>query len=392
MEYREVYLDHNATTPLTPEVQRVIRENLDLYGNASSPHHFGYPVKTALEHARKTVAEFVGAESEEIIFTSCGSESNNLAIKGASCPKAECTVCTRHGRHHIITTSIEHPSVMNTCKCLEMENFEVTYLPVDSTGLVDPGDVEEAIQSNTALVSVMFANNEIGTIEPVEEIAKVVHERGILFHTDAVQALGKIAVDVKKLNVDLLSFSGHKINAPKGIGGLYVKKGIPICPLVHGGHQEQGVRGGTENTIGIIATGSAVEAAAGRMKDEIPELLRLRERLHQGIITRIDDVHLNGHPDKRLPGTLNMTFKGVEGEAILLALDQQGIAVSTGSACSSGSMDPSYVILALGVSPVDAKGSIRFSLGYGNTEEDVDYVLEVLPPIVDKLRKLSPLK
>jgi cysteine desulfurase len=391
MKRREVYFDHNATTPLYPEVVDTIRDNLTLFGNASSVHHFGYPARVALENSRKVIAEFINAEPEEIIFTSCGSESNNLAIKGASCLKKGCVACTTQEGHHIITTAIEHPSVMNTCKCLEMENSEVTYLPVDSTGLVNPGDVERSIKRNTVLVSVMFGNNEIGTIEPIEDIAKIAHEHRILCHTDAVQAVGKIPIDVQKLDVDILSFSGHKINAPKGVGGLYVRKDTPLCPLVHGGHQEKGIRGGTENTLGIIALGKAIEVAARNMDSNNAELRRLRDRLQKGIEARIDDVYLNGHPEKRLPGTLNMTFKYIEGESILLALDNLGVAVSTGSACSSGSLEASPVLLALGISPVDAKGSIRFSLGYGNKEEDVDYVLDILPGIIRKLRKLSPL-
>lgn len=388
---REVYLDNNATTPLHPEVQEAIRDSLDIFGNASSGHFLGAAAREKIEKARSSVAALVNAGPDEIIFTSCGSESNNLAIKGTTCEDMPAKLPEASGGKHIITSQIEHPSVRITLQCLEQRGYKVTWLPVDKYGLVDPDDVRKAITRQTVLITIMLANNEIGTIEPISEIAAIGRENGIIVHTDAVQTLGKIEVDAEKLGVDFMSFSGHKIYAPKGVGALYVRKGLKLCPLVHGGHQEGGLRGGTENTLGIIAFGKACEIAKKDLKSEIARLKSLRDRLKKGIEGNINDVIFNGHPEKVLPGTLNVTFRYIEGEATLLRLSEKGIAVSTGSACSTGALEPSHVMLAIGLSHEDAHGSIRFSLGRENSEADVDYSLEVLPEVVAKLREMSPL-
>jgi cysteine desulfurase len=386
----KVYLDNNATSPLHEEVRQKMIDFMDLFGNASSAHSFGREAKYYLEEARKQVAHFLGASSEEIIFTSGGSEANNLVLKGIGCNSSCVSAC--NGRKlHIITSVIEHPSVLNTCQCLESSGVEVTYLPVDKYGLISLKELEKAIKENTVLVSIMYANNEIGTIEPIKEIAELAHSKNVKVHTDAVQAVGKIKFKVSDIDVDFLSLSGHKLYGPKGIGALYMKKGHELCSLITGGHQEGEIRAGTENNLGIIALGEACRFAEEELDAEIKRLMHLREKLESGIFTNISDVILNGHPDKRLPGTLNVTFRFIEGESILLRLDMAGIAVSTGSACSSGSLDPSHVITALGVEQEDAHGSIRFSIGRQNTEAEIDYVLEVLPKIIKSLRDLSPI-
>ncbi len=388
---RRVYLDNNATTPLHPEVKAAIRESLDLFGNASSAHFFGQEAREKVEEARASIASLVNAEPEEIIFTSCGSESNNLVIKGTTCEEMPCKLPDAPGGRHIITSQIEHPSVRMTLQCLEAQGYRVTWLPVDRYGLVDPDDVRKAVTRQTVLITIMLANNEIGTIEPVREIVQIGRERGIPVHTDAVQALGKIDVDAKELGVDYMSFSGHKLYAPKGIGALYLRKGLHLCPLLHGGHQEGGLRGGTENTLGILAFGKAAELAGRDMKNEAEKIRSQRDRLKKGIEDSIEDIIINGHPEKTLPGTLNVSFKYIEGESILLRLSGAGIAISTGSACSTGSMEPSHVLTAIGIPPEDAHGSIRFSLGRENTDEDIDYVLGVLPKTIADLRDMSPL-
>nr|HDM59453.1 aminotransferase class V-fold PLP-dependent enzyme [Bacillota bacterium] len=367
---REVYLDNNATTPLHPGVQEEIKSKLALFGNASSAHRFGRAARAEVEQARKKLAQFLNTEPESIMFTSGGSESNNLVLKGLTCMSQTCTLMER-GRNHIITSQIEHPSVLNTCKCLEHLGYEVSYAPVDGYGVVDLEFIEKNISPKTILISVMWANNEVGTIQPVEEIARLAHERGVFFHTDAVQVIGKQKVDLGAVEIDYLSLSGHKFYAPKGIGAVYYRKGVPVCPLIHGGHQEFNLRGGTENTLGILAMGKAIELLADEMDDEIERVRRLRDRLEQGILERIPDVKVNGHPEKRLPGTLNVSFRYVEGESILYKLDAKGIAVSTGSACSTGSLEPSHVLMAMGLTHEIAHGSIRFSLGRENTDEDV---------------------
>ncbi len=382
---KRIYLDHNATTPVHPEVLEAMLPYLrDEWGNPSSIHWAAREPKKAIDSAREKVAALLGCEANEIVFTSCGSESNNFAIKGvASALKGK--------GDHIITTSVEHPSVLNTCKYMAKEGWEVTFLPVDSYGMIDLDQLRDSITERTVLISIMFANNETGTIFPVEEIGRIAKERGVLFHCDAVQAVGKVKIDVKEMNIDLLSLSGHKLYAPKGVGALYVKRGVRLTPLIHGGHQERNRRAGTENVAGIVALGKACEIAMRDMEEEVAHLTRLRDRLEKGIMERIEHVRLNGHPTKRLPTTLNVSFEYIEGESILLNLDMKGVAASSGSACTSGSLEPSHVLMAMGVPPEVAHGSVRFSLGRDNTEEDIDYVLEVLPPIVERLRSMSPL-
>jgi len=382
---RKVYLDNNATTRMREEVlDAMLPYYKDIYGNASSVHGFGRAARMAVDDARVEVARLLGAAShEEIIFTGSGTEADNFAVKGAA-------HALKSRGNHIITSSIEHQAVLNVCKFLEKEGCKVTYLKVDKDGIVDPDELRRSITDKTILVSIMYANNEVGTIEPIEEIAKIVKEKGIYFHTDAVQAAGKIPFEVKNLNIDLLSMSGHKIYGPKGVGVLYIKKGTKITPQMQGGHHEMGKRAGTENVAGIVGLGKAAELA----KKELPQekkIAELRDYLYKGITSRIESVRLNGHPDKRLPNTLNVGFKYLEGESIVLNLDIEGVAVSTGSACTSGSLEPSHVLTAMGVDPADTQGSIRFSLGRDNTKEDMDYVLQVLPPIIKRLRDMSPL-
>jgi cysteine desulfurase len=379
-----VYLDNNATTQVAPEVLEAMlpfyREN---YGNPSSIHRFGREVRVAIDEAREQVGALLGAAAEEIIFTSSGTESDNLAIKGTA-------YTLRAQGDHIITSQIEHPAVLNTCKQLEKEGFKVTYLPVDEYGVVRLEELTNAITDKTILITIMHGNNEIGTIQPIEEIAQIARERGIRFHTDAVQSVGKVPIIVSKIGVDLLSLSAHKLHGPKGVGALYVKKGIKLQPLLHGGHQERGQRSGTENVAGIIALGKACQIVSCNMTEEIKKLTILRDRLFEGLQEKIPKIKLNGHPTQRLPTTLNCSFYGVEGESLLMNLDLAGIAVSTGSACSSGSIEPSHVLLSLGLSPQLYQGSLRFSLSRYNTEDDIAYVIEVLPPIVERLRKMSP--
>jgi len=380
---RRIYMDHNATTPLREDVLEATLPYLqEEFGNASSLHHFGIQARRAVERAREQVAAALGAHPREIIFTGCGTESDNQAIKGVA-------LANRQKGDHVITSRVEHKAVLQTCQYLEMQGFRVTYLPVDEYGVGSPQAVAQAITDETILVSVMFANNEVGTIQPIAEIVQVCQEQGVLFHTDAVQAVGKLPVDVKELGVDLLSLSAHKFYGPKGVGALYVRQGVQIDPLLHGGHQEWGRRAATENVAGIVGLGQALEMRLGEMAAEAERLTALRERLYEGIIKRIDHVYLNGHPTQRLPGTLSMCFDYIEGEAIIMGLDLAGVAVSSGSACTSTSLEPSHVLLAMGVHPAVAQGSIRFSLGRGSTEEGVEYVLEVLPPIVERLRAMS---
>ena len=383
MRSRVVYLDNNATTRVSPEVIQAMEPFLrDMWGNPSSIHTFGGQVRRHIERAREQVAELIGADPEEIIFTSCGTESNNTALKGialASSPGSR-----------IITTAVEHPSVLNVCRYLGTTGFQVTELPVDGQGRIDLDQLRESIDEQTVLVSVMWANNETGVIFPVREIAEVVKEKGVLFHTDAVQAVGKIPVDMRDVPVDLLSLSGHKLHAPKGIGVLYVRKGVKLVPLLHGGHQEKNRRGGTENVPYIVGLGRACELAREHMEEEQTRIAALRDRLEKGILESCPGARVNGDRAHRLPNTLNVSFEYVEGESILLLLDQLGICASTGSACSSGSLEPSHVIQAMGVPFTAAHGSVRFSLSRDTTEEDIDYVLEHLPGIIRRLRRLSP--
>jgi cysteine desulfurase len=380
---RRIYMDHNATTPLREEVLEAMLPYLrDEYGNASSIHFFGMRARRAIEDTREQVAAALGAQPSEIIFTGCGTEADNQAIKGAA-------FANRSKGDHIITSRIEHKAVLQTCQYLEKQAFTVTYLPVDQYGMVNPNDVAQAISDRTVLVSVMSANNEVGTIQPITEITQACQEKGVYFHTDAVQAVGKLQINVDRLGVDMLSLSAHKFYGPKGVGVLYVRKGVKIDPLLHGGHQEQGRRAATENVAGIVGLGKAIELRLEEMDAEAARLRALRERLHVGILAQIDHVYLNGHPTERLPGTLSLCFDYIEGEAIIMGLDMAGVAVSSGSACTSASLEPSHVLLAMGVHPAVAQGSIRFSLGRTSSDLDVDYVLETLPPIVERLRAIS---
>ena len=383
---KKVYLDNNATTRMREEVlEAMLPYYKDIYGNASSIHEFGRSARRAIDDARQNVADLLGASSaEEIIFTSGGTEADNLAIKGVA-------NALRSQGNHIITSSIEHHAVLNTCKFLEKEGYKVTYVRVDKDGVINLEELKKSITDKTILITIMYANNEVGTIEPIEDIGRIAKEKNIYFHTDAVQAMGKVPFGVNDFNVDLLSMSGHKIYGPKGIGALYVKKGTKVTPQMHGGHHEMGKRAGTENVAGIVGLGKAAELAKKEVLQEKEKLTTLRDYLYKGIISRIEHVRLNGHPEKRLPNTLNVGFKFLEGESIILNLDMEGIAVSTGSACTSGSLEPSHVLTAMDVDPADTQGSIRFSLGRDNTKEDMDYVLEVLPPIIKRLRDMSPL-
>ena len=382
---KKIYLDNAATTPTDARVlEAMLPFFSQMYGNPSSLHVFGQEAKHAIEEARYIVAQFIGAKQEEIIFTSGGTESNNSAIKGVA--------YARHDKgNHIITSKIEHHAVLEPCHFLEKQGFEVTYIPVDEFGLVDPADVKKAITGKTILISIMQANNEIGTIEPIAEIGKIAREKGMYFHTDAVQTLGHIPINVSELNVDLLSASGHKLYGPKGVGILYVKKGIRMLPFMHGGDQEQGRRASTHNVPGIVGFGKAVELAKEEMAKEIEQLTLLRDKLIKGILDKIEYARLNGHPAERLPNNVNVSISYVEGESMLLNLDMEGIACSTGSACTSSSLEPSHVLAAIGLSHELAHGSLRFSLGRLTSEEDTDYVLKVLPGIVRKLRAMSPL-
>jgi len=382
---RRIYLDHAATTPTHPEVVKAMLPYFtDAFGNPSSIYSYGQEAKGAIEEARTMVAELIGARSEEIIFTSGGTEADNFALKGIA-------YANEHKENHIITTSIEHHAVMETCKFLERKGFKVTYLPVDGYGVVDPHDVKKAITDKTILISVMHANNEVGTIEPIGEIGKIAKEAEICFHTDAVQTVGHTPVNVDGLGVDLLSLSAHKFYGPKGVGALYVRKGTRLVPFMHGGEQEKRRRAGTENIPAIVGLGKAVELARQETSKEAERLTYLRDKLIQGLLERIDHTRLNGHPLKRLPNNVNVSVDFVEGESMVLNLDLEGICASTGSACSSSSLEPSHVLVAMGLPPERAHGSLRFTLGRENTEEDIEQVLEVLAQVVAKLRAMSPL-
>jgi cysteine desulfurase len=382
---RLVYLDNNATTRMREEVLEAMLPYMkELYGNASSVHQFGRIARKAIDDARIKVAALLGAASpEEIIFTSGGTESDNYAVKGAA-------HALKAKGNHIITQVTEHHAVLNTCKALEKDGFKVTYLPVDKYGVVDIEALKKAITDKTILITIMYANNETGTINPVEEISKIAKSKGVYFHTDAVQAAGKVPFSVKDFGFDMASISAHKIYGPKGVGALYIKKGVKITPQLHGGHHEMGKRAGTENVAGIVGFGRAAELALKELPQE-GRIAELRDYLYKGITSKIDDVRLNGHPEKRLPNTLNLSFTYLEGESIILNLDMEGVAVSTGSACTSGTLEPSHVLSAMGVDPVNTQGSVRFSLGRDNTKADMDYVIEVLPPIIKRLRAMSPL-
>lgn len=377
-----IYLDNNATTRVDPSVLEAMLPYLrDYYGNPSSMHSFGGQVGQAVREARSQVAALLGADDTEIVFTSCGSESNNAAIRAA--------LATQPDKRHIITTQVEHPAVLNVCKQLEKQGYTVTYLSVDNQGQLDLMELEAALTGNTALVSTMYANNETGVVFPIEQIGLRVKEVGALFHVDAVQAVGKIPIDLKTSTVDLLTLSGHKLHAPKGIGALYVRRGVRFRPFLLGGHQERGRRAGTENVPGIIALGKAAALAQVHFKDGAREQ-QLRDDLEQGILATIPDCEVNGHPTQRLPNTTNIGFKYIEGEAILLHLNRHGICASSGSACSSGSLEPSHVLRAMGLPYTILHGSIRFSLSRFTTEAEVSQVLARLPEIIGHLRSLSP--
>ncbi len=380
---KTVYMDNNATTKVDPQVlDAMLPYFADLYGNPSSMHLFGGQVGEALARARTQVADLLGADPSEILFTSCGTESDNTAIRG--------TLKSYPEKHHIVTTRVEHPAVLTLCKELVREGYSVTELPVDRQGELDLDQLREAITPYTAVVSIMYANNETGVIFPVEEIADIVHEKGAVFHCDAVQAVGKIPIDMAKNRIDLLSLSGHKLHAPKGVGVLYIRRGTRFRPFLIGGHQERGRRGGTENVPSIIGLGRACELAAEHMGEENGRIRALRDRLERGLLEAVPHAYVNGHPDHRLPNTTNISFEYIEGEGILLLMSREGIAASSGSACTSGSLEPSHVLRAMGVPYTCAHGSIRFSLSRFNTEEEIDYIIEKLPPIIQRLRELSP--
>lgn len=377
------YFDHNATTPVRPEVIETMLPYLnEHYGNASSVHRYGREAKNALEVSRDTIARLIEADSEEIYFTGCGTESDNIALTGHLYTASK-------NRNGLVTTTVEHSAILKTASKLEREGFPVTYVSVDNNCRVDMDALRKSVNELTALVSVMHANNETGVIQDIQEAAKIAHEAGALFHTDAVQSAGKIPLNVRSMGIDMLSMSGHKLNAPKGIGVLYVRKGVTITPLTYGGRHERGIRPGTENVAGIVAFAKAFELAVEEMAEKGVYLTKLRDHLEEGFEHRIPDLLFNGRGVQRLPGTLNISIPGVDGEALLFSLDMEGIAASTGSACSSGEVEPSHVLVAMGREPKIAQSSLRFSMGWGTTDEGADHVLAVLPPIVGRLRRVS---
>lgn len=378
-----VYVDNNATTSIAPEAMEVMLPFLkEYYGNPSSMHSFGGQVHHFIEEAREKVAGLIGAEPQEIIFTSCGTESDNTAIRG--------TLESYSGKRHIVTTRVEHPAVRNVCQYLSSRGYRETELSVNSEGMLDLEELRKNLNDDTALVSIMYANNETGVIFPIKEIGEIVKERGIPFHVDSVQAVGKLPIDLKKLPIDLLSLSGHKLHAPKGVAALYIRRGTKLTPFMIGGHQEMGRRGGTENVASIIGLGKACELAGKFMDEESVRVKKMRDRLEKEILKEIPDCRVNGHPEKRLPNTTSISFEYVEGEAILLSLSEVGICASSGSACTSGSLEPSYVLRAMGVPFTAINGSIRFSLSRYNTKEDIDYIIKELKIIIERLRAISP--
>jgi cysteine desulfurase len=383
---KRIYLDYAATTPVDPRVLKAMEPYFsEKFGNTMSLHSFGQEAKTALEESREIVADLMGAKPSEVIFTSSATESNNLALKGVA-------FANRNKGSHIVISSIEHTCIMESAKWLEKQGFEITRLKVDKYGLVDPEDVKKAIKKETILVSIMHANNEIGTIEPIEEIGKICKERGVYFHTDAAQSFGKIPINVNKMNIDLMTVSSHKMYGPKGAAALFVREGTKIEPILHGGGHEMGLRSSTVNVAAIVGFAEACKIAKKEMEKEAKRLTKLRDKLIKGVLEKIPGSHLNGHPTKRLPNNANFWFEGVEGESIVIQLDLLGIAASTGSACSSEKLEPSHVLLAIGLRPEQAHGSLRLSLGRWTTEKDIDYALEVLPKVIKRLRKISPIK
>ena len=380
-----IYLDYAATTPCDPEVLEAMKPYFtEKFGNPSSIHSFGQEAKKGMEDSRQVLADFLGAKPEEIVFTSGGTESNNFAIFGVS------SALAKKG-NHIITSNIEHHAISEPCKALEKHGCSITYVKVDKNGIVDPQEIKKAITDKTIMISIMQANNEIGVIQPIAEIGKIAKEKGIAFHTDAVQTVGHIPVNVNDLNVDLLSLSAHKFYGPKGVGALYVRKGTRINRLLHGGDQEKGRRASTSNVSGIVGLAKAIELCKAKMKEEADLQISLRDNLIKGLLAKIDQCRLNGHPASRLPNNVNMSFEYIEGESMLLNLDMLGIAASTGSACTSSSLEPSHVLLAIGLPHEIAHASLRFSLGRWTRKSDIDYLLDVLPGIIDKLRQMSPL-
>ncbi len=383
---RRVYLDNNATTPVAAEVLEAMKPFLaEDFGNASSVHWYGQRAKAAVETAREHVAWLLHARANDVVFTSGGTESDNMAVLGA----VE-AARVADGAKHLVVSAIEHHAVLHAAKALERRGVEVTYVKAGSGGIVDPADVERALRPNTVLLSIMAANNELGTIQPLEEIGRLARAHKVLFHTDAVQAVGKIPVDVEKWGVDLLSLSAHKLHGPKGVGALYVRRGTDLSPLFYGGHSERDRRPGTENTPGIVGLGKAAEMAASRLAEEGPRLTTLRDRLEDSILAKVPQCARNGAKDPRLPSTSNIRFDHVEGEGFVIAMDLKGVACSTGAACSSGSVEPSHVLSAIGMTNAQARSSIRFSLGRMTTAEDIDYALEVIPAVVERLRSVSP--
>lgn len=380
---KTIYLDNNATTRVAPEVlEEMLPYFSERYGNPSSMHNFGGQVGKELRAAREKMAGLLGARPEEILYTSCGTESDNTAIRAA--------LAAHPNRRQVVTTRVEHPAVKSLCEHLVKEGYRVTFVPVDRSGSLDLDYLYEHMTEDTAIVSVMWANNETGVLFPVEQIARVAKERGIVFHTDAVQAVGKIPIDLSGSAIDMLSLSGHKLHGPKGIGALYVRKGTKFSPFLIGGHQESGRRGGTENTAAIIGLGRAAEFVSDHMEEENTRVKALRDRLESGLLSRVTHAVVNGDPENRLPNTSNIAFEFVEGESILLMMDGHGICASSGSACTSGSLEPSHVLRAMGIPYTAAHGSIRFSLSLYNTEKEIDYVIEHLPPIIERLRQMSP--
>ncbi len=383
---KKIYLDYAATTPVDPRVVKAMSPYFtEKFGNTMSLHTFGQEAKGALEESREKVASLMGAKPNEIIFTSSATESNNLALKGT-------VFANRKKGKHIIISSIEHPCIMESAKWLEVQGFEITRLPVNKYGFINPDDVRKAIRKDTILVSIIHASNEIGTIQPIKEIGKICKEKGVYFHTDAVQSFGKIPIDVNKMNIDLLSASSHKMYGPKGIACLFIREGTRIEPILHGGGQESGLRSSTVNVPAIVGFAEACKICKREMKKEVQRQIKLRDKLKKGVLRRIKRAYLNGHPQKRLPNNTNFWFEFIEGESMVIQLDLLRVAASTGSACSSLKLEPSHILLAIGLKPEQAHGSLRLSLGRWTTEKEINYVLEILPEVIKKLRKISPFK
>jgi cysteine desulfurase len=380
---KRYYFDHNATTPVRPEViEAMLPYLVERYGNASSAHSFGREARQALEESRERIASLIGAQSDELYFTGCGTESDNIALTGYLTGDPA-------GRNTLITTAIEHSAILRTGEMLERRGFRVVYIGVDRLSRVDLDELRRALGPDTALVSVMHANNETGVLQPIAEIAGIAHAAGALFHTDAIQSAGKVPINVRDMGIDMLSMSAHKVNAQKGLGALYIRRGITVTPLTFGGRHEHGIRPGTENVAGVVGFSRAMELAVAGMRGEAAKLSALRDRLERGVEKLIPDAIFNGRGADRLPGTANISFAGVDGEALLISMDMEGIAVSTGSACSAGEVEPSHVLTAMGIDPRTATGSLRFSMGWGSSDEGIDHILSVLPGIVERLRSVS---